>query len=114
MRDEPSSMYDQFSGHEAPVYETSQTPFKTPHANREDLSKPYTQSFHRKAEEAPTESAPKTTGAHEWWIWFTGQITQNYIAREVNHHFDRQKIVDYDKEKLDYLQMYADELIKRG
>lgn len=104
-----ASLYDQFSGDGAPIYETSKAPFAgTPHANRDDLSKPYesNKEFQSKVDSAPVDSAPKTSASIEWWRNFTGQMTDNNIALKINSMFKRALITDYDAEKARYVLEY--------
>lgn len=110
-------MYDQFSNHEAPVYETSAKPFKKEKPIRQenwqavgmDGSQTPQDSFKRKCDDASTEAKPKTGASHEFWLKFTGQQTRNPIAMSINPQFSRGKMTDFDKEKARYIQAYAEQ-----
>ena len=102
------SLYD-FVGSE---YSAPQQEEATPHANRQDLSKPYNGAFAQKAKEATTDSQPKTCANAEFWRWFTGQQTNNHIAVSINRMFKKIEITDYNETKRQYIETYNKELIK--
>jgi len=100
------SFYSQFDGFEAP-----QT--QTPHANRQDMHKPYDNgTFSQKAKDAMTESEPKTCANVSWWRWFTRQQDNNVIALKINRGFNRNNLCgdNYAQEKARYISEYNNEL----
>lgn len=101
------SLYSQFEGYEAPVQE-----FETPHANRQDMRKPYDNGFKKKVDNAVTESKPITGALHEFWLWFSRQQTKNVIAMRINTKFNRNMLTgdNYDSERSRYVELYNAEL----
>lgn len=103
------SFYSQFGDTGAVIPEPKpDKKVETPHANRHDLSKPYSSQFQKKCDNAPTESAPTGNGSHEFWRFFTRQLTNNLIAQQVNTNFDRRNLngENFQFEKERYIKLY--------
>lgn len=97
------SLYDFVnSDYEAPEIQTAETP----HANRQDMSRPYNNQTQQNIDRVVTESEPATSAETSWWRWFTRQIDDNRIAKLVNIEFNRSNLSDYDKTKVEYVSRY--------
>ena len=99
------SMYDFAGDYTAPQQEA-----ETPHANRQNLSKPYKsdRQFQKNIDNAVTQPEQKSSASHEFWLMFTQQQTKNVVAMGVNHQFDRNKLSgdNFDSEKQRYVDLY--------
>lgn len=108
-----SSIYD-FAGdsYEAPLM--PQKPVsETPHANRQDLSKPYVGRHEESKQESSSNwVAEKTNAAVEFWKFFTRQITSNCTAQTVNRSFTRNEINgdNYEQQKAKYIRLYNEQV----
>jgi hypothetical protein len=96
------SLYSQFTSHEAPIYEASQTPFE----NRSDLRQPYNTGEAKKKRDNAPDSGPKTGAAVEFWKFFTRQQTNNHVAMKINGMFNRTTLSDYAGDKARYISEY--------
>ena len=104
MKDNGTDSFYSFmdSGYEAPVTEKAPKS-ETPHANRQDLRKPYSHARESDAHgEQSVSLTPKHSAECEWWRFYTGQQTDCEIAREFNRKFSK-PIADYAAEKRKYI-----------
>jgi hypothetical protein len=107
------TMYDFMSDdYEAPVQSTApkKAAVETPHANRQDLSKPYSSEFKSKCESAPAGQDKKTSAENEWWLFFTRQNTVSDTAMKVNKGFNRAALNgdNYSLERDRYIKSYGE------
>ena len=105
------TMYDFMSNdYEAPITEVviptskekpKEQEFK--HANRQDLSKPYSHTERREEEvEQSARLTPKNSAECEWWRWYTNQQTNCEVAQDFNRQF-KKPVADYAEEKARYI-----------
>ena len=100
-----SGFYDNLGGYEAKPLEQ----VATPHANRQNLSQPYNgRDIQDKVNKASTGDEPKSSGMHEWWLFFTRQQTKNVIAMGINHKFNRNELSgdNFESERQRYIDLY--------
>ena len=99
------SFYDQFANDDTPPPAIKS---ETPHANRENLSKPYVSDLTTKAASAPTERIKTTSANNEWMKFICNRNSPDYIAVTINREFNRNEITgdNFNGKKKAYLARY--------